>query len=64
MGLKKGRACRGARLRTAEDDVLMACAMCMSEVPVVEIVGKRCADKAACSERAMARMQNAIEDDA
>ena len=64
VGLKKGRAWRGARLRTAEDDVLVTCAMCMSEVPVVEIVGKRCADKAACSERAMARMQNAIEDDA
>ena len=60
-GVKVGTAWRGARLRTSDDDVLVTCAMCMSEVPVIDVVGKRCADKAACSDRAMARMQNAIE---
>ena len=59
---KTRRGWAGIRLRTSEDDVLVTCAMCMSEVPVVEIVGKRCADKSACSDRAIARMQDAISE--
>ena len=62
LGMRVATGWQGVRLRTSEDDVLVTCAMCMSEVPVVEIVGKRCADKAACSDRAMARMQDAISE--